>query len=79
AQSYVGLLAPAQTPRAVLQVLEKAALAVLASANTAERINGIGMQVAEPAERTAEGFAMVLRADYERSAAAVKLAGVKAE
>ena len=79
AQSYVGLLAPAQTPRAVLQVLEKAALAVLASADTAERINGIGMQVAEPTERTAEGFAMVLRADYEHSAAAVKLAGVKAE
>ena len=79
AQSYVGLLAPVQTPRAVLQALEKSALAVLASSDTAERIAGIGMQVAEPADRTAAGFARLLKADYDRSGAAVKLAGVKAE
>lgn len=79
ALSYVGLLAPAQTPKAVLEVLQRAALNTLATADTADRMQGLGMQLAERDDRTAAGFAKLLLADYERSSAAAKLAGLKPE
>jgi tripartite-type tricarboxylate transporter receptor subunit TctC len=79
AQSYVGLLAPARASAAVLQKLESAALAALGSPAMAERLRALGLEVATPAERGPKGFADFLRADYERSREAVKLAGIKPE
>lgn len=79
AESYVGLLAPAHTPPAVLAVLEKAAIAAIGSADTGERLLSLGMQVAAPADRGAAGFGKLLRADYAASRDAVKLAGVVPE
>jgi tripartite-type tricarboxylate transporter receptor subunit TctC len=79
AQSYVGLLAPAQTPAPVRRTLETAALAALGSPETAERLQEMGMQLAEPAERTAAGFSKFLRADYARSRDAAAAAGIKPE
>ena len=77
AQSYVGLLAPARTPDAVLRKLEAAAAAVLATADIAASLQSLGMEVATQSERLPVGFAEFLRADYARSRAAVQLAGIK--
>jgi tripartite-type tricarboxylate transporter receptor subunit TctC len=79
AQSFVGLLAPRHTPAAVLQRLERAALAALDTAETKERLQAIGMQPSEPDDRTAVGFGKLLRADHDRTRDAVKAAGIKPE
>jgi tripartite-type tricarboxylate transporter receptor subunit TctC len=79
AQSFVGLLAPRHTPPAVLHRLERAALAALDAAETKERLQAIGMQPSEPADRTAVSFGKLLRADYDRTRDAVKAAGIKPE
>lgn len=79
AQSYVGLLAPVRTPAAALRKLEAAAASALGTAAMAERLQGLGLEVAGPAERKPAGFAEFLRADYARSRDAVKLAGIQPE
>ncbi|HEY8356208.1 MAG TPA: tripartite tricarboxylate transporter substrate binding protein [Ramlibacter sp.] len=78
-QSFVGLLAPARTPPAVLKKLETTALAALNSPEMAERLATLGLQAASPAERTAAGFGEFLRADFENMREAVRVAGIKPE
>jgi tripartite-type tricarboxylate transporter receptor subunit TctC len=77
AQSYVGLLAPARTPPDILRKLETTALAALSTPDLAERLQGLGLQAASPAERSATGFAEFLRTDYAHSREAVRLAGLQ--
>ena len=79
AQSYVGLLAPVRTPKTVLRKLEAAAASVLATSAMAERLQGLGLEVAGPSERLPAGFAEFLRVDYARSRDAVRLAGIQPE
>ena len=79
AQSYVGLLAPARTPADVLARLEQAANAALDSGELADRLRGLGLDVADAAQRRGQGFAAFLRAEYERSGEAARLAGIKPE
>ncbi|MGB3071694.1 MAG: tripartite tricarboxylate transporter substrate binding protein [Ottowia sp.] len=79
AQSFVGLLAPARTPADILRKLEATAVASIGTPEMAERLKGLGLQVASPKERTAAGFGEFLRTDYERSREAVKLAGIEPE
>lgn len=79
AESYVGLLAPAKTPKEALAILEKAGVAAVGSAEAAARMQAIGVQVADASQRSAAGFARLLQAEYERSRNAVKLAGITPE
>ncbi|MDB5848957.1 MAG: hypothetical protein JWP29_2709, partial [Rhodoferax sp.] len=79
AQSFVGLLAPVSTPADILRQLEAAATASLATPDMATRLQGLGLDPAGAAERTAAGFRELLRVDYERSREAVRVAGIKPE
>ena len=79
AQSFVGLLAPVSTPVDIRLKLEDAAIASLATPEMAARLQGLGLAPAGAAERSARGFAELLRVDYVRSREAVRTAGIKAE
>ncbi|MDX3905134.1 MAG: tripartite tricarboxylate transporter substrate-binding protein [Pigmentiphaga sp.] len=79
AQSYVGLLAPARTPADVQAKLEQAANSALGSGELADRLRGLGLDVADTAQRQRSGFAAFLHAEYERSGEAARLAGIKPE
>jgi tripartite-type tricarboxylate transporter receptor subunit TctC len=79
AQSYVGLLVPVRTPEAVQSRLVAVAEEVMGSAATNERLLGMGLSVASPAERGPAGFAALLREDYARSREAVRVAGLRPE
>jgi tripartite-type tricarboxylate transporter receptor subunit TctC len=79
AQSYVGLLAPARTPPAVLRKLEATAASALGAPAMSERLQGLGIDIAGPAERQPAAFGEFLRADYARSRDAAQRAGLKPE
>ena len=79
AQSYVGLLAPARTPPAVLRKLEATAASALGTPVMAERLQGLGVEIAGPTERQPAAFGEFLRADFARSRDAAQLAGLKPE
>ncbi|PUE05867.1 LacI family transcriptional regulator [Limnohabitans sp. T6-5] len=74
--SWVGLLAPAKTPKAVLDKLNTELNAVLADAAVRERLNGMGI-AATPG--TAEKFGQEIQRDLARYGAVVKSANIKAE
>ncbi|MDQ8730126.1 tripartite tricarboxylate transporter substrate binding protein [Bradyrhizobium sp. LHD-71] len=76
AQSYIGILAPAKTPQDIIAALQQAIEKGLAPTGpAAERLAGIGAEIATPEQMTSKGFAEFIRADYEDMRAAAKLAG----
>jgi tripartite-type tricarboxylate transporter receptor subunit TctC len=74
--SWVGLLAPAKTPKAVLDKLNTELNAVLADAAVRERLNGMGI-AATPG--SADKFAQEMQRDLTRYGSVVKSAGIKLE
>jgi len=74
--SWVGLLAPARTPKAIVDKLNTELNAVLNDPEVREKLNGLGIS-ASPG--SAERFGQDLRRDLERYGAVVKSAGIKAE
>jgi len=77
ATSYIGILAPAATPAPVVAQLQKAIADGLGGASPAgDKLRGMGSDVATPEEMTAAGFAAYIKAEYQRSAEAAKLAGL---
>src|SRR5436305_5025469 len=76
AGSWLGLLAPAGTPQAVIARLNDAAMKAVQSSDTRARLVAIG---GDPIGSSARDFAAFLRADYEKNGAAVKQAGLKIE
>jgi tripartite-type tricarboxylate transporter receptor subunit TctC len=75
--SYIGVVAPAKTPPAIIAQISKAIAAGLSgNSAAAEKLRSMGSDVATPQELTADGFAAYLKAEYARSAAAAKLAGL---
>jgi tripartite-type tricarboxylate transporter receptor subunit TctC len=76
ANSWVGLLAPARTPRAILTRLNTELNAVLADPEVRERLNGMGISAAPG---TAERFGEEMSRDLARYGTVVKSAGIKAE
>jgi tripartite-type tricarboxylate transporter receptor subunit TctC len=78
ASSYVGILAPAATPPAVVAQLQKAIADGLSGASAAaDKLRGLGSEIATPQEMTALGFADFIRTDYARMKEAAKLAGLE--
>jgi len=73
---WYGLLAPAGTPRPVLDKLNRALGQVLDSKDVTERLQAQG---AEPMRGTPEAFAAFMREEMAKWAPVVKTAGVKAE
>ncbi|HEY4372154.1 MAG TPA: tripartite tricarboxylate transporter substrate binding protein [Burkholderiales bacterium] len=71
-----GILAPAGTPRATIEVLQKAIAKVVKSADFTKRLTAEG---AVGVGSTPEEMEAVLKADIAKWAAVVKAAGIKAE
>jgi tripartite-type tricarboxylate transporter receptor subunit TctC len=73
---WVGVLAPAGTPPAIVARLSEEIRKSLGKPETRERMKGLGAVVVgdTPAE-----FAAFLKQDYERWARVIKASGVKAE
>ncbi|WP_305245978.1 tripartite tricarboxylate transporter substrate binding protein [Polaromonas sp.] len=74
--SWVGVLAPARTPRPIVERLQREIAAVLAMPEIRDRYAMLGI---EPAGNTPERFAAQLRADYERWERVVKQAQIRVE
>ena len=74
--SWVGILAPAKTPRAIVDRLNKETVAVLAEPAIRERYSVLGI---EPVGNTPEQFAAQIRDDLARWEKVVKQAGIKLE
>ncbi|MDA7416026.1 tripartite tricarboxylate transporter substrate-binding protein [Xenophilus arseniciresistens] len=75
AASFLGLVAPARTPPAVLARLNAAANKVLRSKEYVDAVNGLGMS---PAGGSAEDFGRMLAAETARWTAVARDAGIKA-
>jgi tripartite-type tricarboxylate transporter receptor subunit TctC len=76
ASSWVGILAPAKTPRPVIEKLNKELNALLSSPDTVERLAKLGI-VATPG--TPEQFGEQMKADLAKYGPVVKAANIKAE
>ena len=76
AGSWLGLLVPAGTPRAIVARLNAVAVQVVQATETRARLIGQG---SDPVGNSPQEFALFLRADYEKNGAAVKQAGLKVE
>ncbi len=74
--SWIGLLAPAGTPKAEVERLNAAANKVLAEPAIQERFKRLGV---EPRTQTAEAFQKLLRADWDAMGAVVKASGAKVD
>jgi len=74
--AWNAMLAPAGTPRAIVQKLNQEVRAVLATADVRERLLAEG---AEPLSSTPEAFAAVIRAEMAKWAKVIKQTGMKAE
>jgi tripartite-type tricarboxylate transporter receptor subunit TctC len=74
--TWYGLFATAGTPRDVLARLHAETMKILALPEVRQRLQGLG---GEPGTLSAEQFANMNRADYERFGRLVKAAGIRAE
>jgi tripartite-type tricarboxylate transporter receptor subunit TctC len=76
AQSYIGIVAPAKTPPAIVAQLQKAVAAGLTAGPAPDKLRGMGAEIATPEQMTSAGFAAFIRTDYEHMREAAKLAGI---
>jgi tripartite-type tricarboxylate transporter receptor subunit TctC len=76
ASSYIGILAPAATPPAIIAQLQKAIAGGLAGGPAPDKLRGMGSEIATPEQMTPAGFAEFIRTDYARMGEAAKLAGL---
>ena len=76
AGSWLGLLAPAGTPRAIVERLNEAAAQTLRNPEIRARLIAIG---GEPVGNNPQEFAAFLRDDYQKNGVAAKQAGLKAD
>ncbi|MBI1203211.1 MAG: tripartite tricarboxylate transporter substrate binding protein [Rhodopseudomonas sp.] len=78
AQSYIGIVAPAKTPPAIIAQLQKAIAAGLQPGSPAvTRLEGLGAEIATPEQMTSAGFAAFIKADFANMKEAAKLAGIE--
>jgi len=76
AASYIGILAPAGTPPAIIAQLQKAVADGLNSGSTPDKLRDMGSEIATPEQMTPAGFAAFIRTDYASMGEAAKLAGL---
>lgn len=74
--SWIGLLAPAGTPRAEVDLLNAAMQKVLADPVIQERLTRLGV---EPGAMSSDEFQKLLRADWDNAGAIVKASGARIE
>ena len=76
AESYIGILAPAATPKEIVAQLQKAIVDGLTGGQAAERLRDMGSEIATAEQMTPAGFAAFIRDDYQHMGEAAKLAGI---
>ncbi len=76
ASSYIGILAPTGTPQDVIAQLQKAIADGLKEGPAADKLRGMGSEIATAEQMTPAGFSAFIRDDYKRMADAAKLAGL---
>ena len=74
ATQWFGVLAPAGTPRAIVERLHQETSRALRSAEVKERITGEGMEVVAS---TPEEFAAYIKSETEKWTKVIKSAGIK--
>jgi tripartite-type tricarboxylate transporter receptor subunit TctC len=74
--SWIGLLAPAGTPKAEVEKLNAAVSKVLAEPEIQDRFKRLGV---EPRKQSAEEFQSLLRSDWDAMGAVVKASGAKVD
>jgi tripartite-type tricarboxylate transporter receptor subunit TctC len=74
--SWVALLAPAKTPAAIIERLQRETAAALTQPDVRERLLGLGIN---PVGNSEEEFAAQWRADLAKYEVVVKAAGIKTE
>jgi tripartite-type tricarboxylate transporter receptor subunit TctC len=79
ASSYIGILAPAGTPQATMARLQDALAVALRAPKTLARMRELGVEPAPAVLQTSSGFGAFIRAEYERSREAARIAGLKTE
>jgi tripartite-type tricarboxylate transporter receptor subunit TctC len=77
ASSYIGILAPAGTPPAIIAQLQKSIVDGLTSGPAPERLRAMGSEIATPEQMTPAGFAAFIKTDFGRMRDAAKLAGLE--
>ncbi|MBN9576633.1 MAG: tripartite tricarboxylate transporter substrate binding protein [Alicycliphilus denitrificans] len=73
---WIGVLAPANTPPAILRKLSDTIASILKEPAMAERVRGRGFNIVA---NTPEEFAAIMRKDYDRFGKVVRETGVKVE
>jgi tripartite-type tricarboxylate transporter receptor subunit TctC len=76
ATGWFGFFAPANTPKAVIDTLNRGINKALSSPDVIERLTKLGM---DPATSTPEGFAMIVASDYAKWGPIVKASGFTAD
>jgi tripartite-type tricarboxylate transporter receptor subunit TctC len=76
AASYIGILAPAGTPPAIVAQLQKAIADGLNQGPAPDKLRGMGSEIATQEQMTPAGFAAFIRVDFGRMRDAAKLAGI---
>jgi tripartite-type tricarboxylate transporter receptor subunit TctC len=74
--TWIGLLAPAGTPRAIIERLNREVAAVLQQAEVRQRITTIG---AQPVGASSQAFEAMLKADHQATAKLVAQIGLKVD
>ena len=78
AQSYIGVVAPANTPADIVAKLQGAIAKGLSPGSPAvERLVGLGSEIATAEQMTPKGFTGFIQTDYKAMQEAAKLAGIK--
>jgi tripartite-type tricarboxylate transporter receptor subunit TctC len=76
AASYIGIVAPAATPPAIIAQLAKAVEGGLVSGPAPDKLRGMGSEIATPQQMTPKGFAAYIKTEYEHMREAAKLAHI---
>jgi tripartite-type tricarboxylate transporter receptor subunit TctC len=76
AASYIGIVAPAATPPAILAQLQQAVVKGLSGGPAPDKLRGMGSEIATPEEMTSAGFAAYIHTEFEHMREAAKLAGI---
>src|SRR5665213_4450804 len=76
AASYIGIVAPAATPPAILAQLQQAVVKGLSGGPAPDKLRGMGSEIATPEEMTSAGFAVYIHTEFEHMREAAKLAGI---
>lgn len=77
AAAFVGVMAPAGTPREIIAVLEAAVTFAIADAGVRQRLQEMGSEMASPEETTSAGFAAFIQRESEWTRNAAQRAGLR--